>query len=261
MIPNKIPIPTPSLDDHLRATAEKLITLLTHQSKNVGPYIKSSTKDDLLRLATILHRDKTPKITLPLSSTTSEGAPSTHTSEGAPITLPSEGADTTSTSSPNLPLADDVTVVTSNTSKDNQSSNTTAEVTTINTNTPALPTHASLYPTPPSTKSTSTSTKLPSLTKNSYSNPFKSLDNLIDKNVEVIDKHKFNKFLRSYIRHNKKSTAKTPTKTTMPLPPKPHRLRVPFPKASKPTTPIRPVSSHPMRLRCQRVSSSSPTEF
>ena len=76
LIPNKIPISTPSLDDHLQNTAEQLITLLCHKSKNIGPFVKNSTKQELLRLASILHRDKSPTIELPSKFLTSEGATS-----------------------------------------------------------------------------------------------------------------------------------------------------------------------------------------
>ena len=62
MIPDKIPIPHASLDDHLRATAEHLIKLIINKKKPIGPHVQSPTKQELLRLATVLKRDTTPPL-------------------------------------------------------------------------------------------------------------------------------------------------------------------------------------------------------
>ena len=67
MIPDKVPIPLASLDDHLRTTSDHLIKLLTNKSKPIGPCVKPTTKEALLQIAKILHRDT-------LSSSTSKGA-------------------------------------------------------------------------------------------------------------------------------------------------------------------------------------------
>ena len=48
LILNSIPIPTPSLTDHLKATPEGLISLLTHKDISIGPMIESSTKENFL---------------------------------------------------------------------------------------------------------------------------------------------------------------------------------------------------------------------
>ena len=103
MIPDKIPIPMASIDDHLRTTMEHLITLLINKRKHIGPLVKSTTQSELLRLAQILQRDTKPKLT-PL--------PSAPTSDGVP-TKPSVTIDNlpslTSTPSPS-PISDDSTV-------------------------------------------------------------------------------------------------------------------------------------------------------
>ena len=108
-IPSTIPIPTPSLTDHVHATSEKLIHLLSHKSLPFGPSLKTTTKENILKLAEILHQDKTPPIKLPALSTpplvipTSEGAPtntSSSTTTSSPVIPTSEGAPTSATNKP-----------------------------------------------------------------------------------------------------------------------------------------------------------------
>ena len=62
MIPEKVSIPLASLDDHLTATAEHLIKLIINKKKPIGPHVQSSTKQELLQLASILKRDTTPPL-------------------------------------------------------------------------------------------------------------------------------------------------------------------------------------------------------
>ena len=83
----KIPIPLSSIDDHIKSTTEQLIHLLLNKKKPIGLFLESNTKQDLLKLTDILHRDLSEKIKLnelPQNTTkksTSEGELST--SEGA----------------------------------------------------------------------------------------------------------------------------------------------------------------------------------
>ena len=78
-IPSKIPIPSPYITYHAKATSEKLIHLLAHKKLTIGPSIKATRKDNLLNLARLIKKDLTPDIELlplhaPLiSTTTSEG--------------------------------------------------------------------------------------------------------------------------------------------------------------------------------------------
>ena len=65
MVPHTIPIPNPSLDDHIRKASENLLLLLTSKKeKPIGPYVNSSTKEAILKLAHILHQDKSGKTPL-----------------------------------------------------------------------------------------------------------------------------------------------------------------------------------------------------
>ena len=104
-IPSTIPIPTPSLTDHVHATLEKLIHLLSNKSLPFGPSLTSTTKDNILRLAEILHQDKTPTIKLPSISTPTPVIP---TSEGAPT----DTSSSTTTSSPVITTSEDVSAST-----------------------------------------------------------------------------------------------------------------------------------------------------
>ena len=44
LIPYSIPIPTPSLKDHVKTTPDRLISLLTHTNTPLGPAIKLTVK-------------------------------------------------------------------------------------------------------------------------------------------------------------------------------------------------------------------------
>ena len=81
-IPSTIPILSPSLTDHVKATSEKIIHLLAHKKLPIGPSIKATTKLNLLKLARLLKQDLTPEIELPPLRTS---LTSTATSEGSII--------------------------------------------------------------------------------------------------------------------------------------------------------------------------------
>ena len=75
LIPNVVPIPESSIDDHIKATSSQLIQLLTRRKTPIGPFLPETTKDHLLTIAKLLHRDSTPSITTPVinPAVTSEG--------------------------------------------------------------------------------------------------------------------------------------------------------------------------------------------
>ena len=233
IIPHHLPLSTTSIDDHIKATSESLITLLLNKSPPIGPIIKQSTKQQLLDLARLLNIDKTSPSTLP---STSEGALSS-----AP---PFEGDQT-----PNSPSS---TITHPPTSEGELSTptplTTTTPVTTINPTTPSLPLHPGLYATPTSSPSSSVTGLRRSPRLQRFHNPFSGLNPIIDKNVEITDKTKFNKFLRSYIRNHRTQQVKPQSsKPSQKLPPaRPHPLTVPHPKSTK--TSIQ-SSQHPMFLR------------
>ena len=102
-IPSTISIPKPSLTDHVHTTSENLIHLLSHKSLPFGTSLKSTTKDNILKLAEILHQDKTPPIKLPALSTPTSVIP---TSEG----VPTNTSTSTTTSFPVIPNYKDVPV-------------------------------------------------------------------------------------------------------------------------------------------------------
>ena len=74
MIPDKVPIPLASMEDHLCTTTKHLIKLLTNKAKTIGPFVKPSTKEALLQIAQILNRDTSPSLQPISSSPTSKGA-------------------------------------------------------------------------------------------------------------------------------------------------------------------------------------------
>ena len=63
-ISSTILIPSPPLTDHVKATSEKFIHLLAHKKITIGPSIKATTKENLLKLARLLKQDLTPEIEL-----------------------------------------------------------------------------------------------------------------------------------------------------------------------------------------------------
>ena len=65
LLPNRIPIPKPSLTDHIRSTTDQLIYLLLHKEASLVPYLKPTTNEYLLTLARLLYQDKTSAIMLP----------------------------------------------------------------------------------------------------------------------------------------------------------------------------------------------------
>lgn len=70
VIPRNIPIPKATLDEHVRATSENLISLLANKKNPIGPCIKASTRDALIEIAQVLNRDD---IVGQFESPTSEG--------------------------------------------------------------------------------------------------------------------------------------------------------------------------------------------
>ena len=104
LLPHKVPIPNPSLKDHIISTSEQLIHLLTNKKKPIGPFLPPSSKKSLLDLAQLLHNDKTSPIPVP------------------PAT-PS-------------PTSDDATVITSNTTNSKLSSTSEGVPSNIHTTTP-----------------------------------------------------------------------------------------------------------------------------
>ena len=83
-----------------------------------------------------------------------------------------------------------------------------------------------------------------------FENPFKSLNPIIDHNVKIVDNNKFQRFLRSYVRENKKK--KFPSQSTKKFvkklpPPNPHPISIPTHKQHKP-------SNHPMTLRRRKIN-------
>ena len=79
-IPRYIPIPECSIDDHLRRSANDIVQLLLHKTKVAPALIPNSTREALLKLASILNRDSTPRIknivpsTLPTAQSTPNNA-------------------------------------------------------------------------------------------------------------------------------------------------------------------------------------------
>ena len=52
LIPDKIPIPMASIDDHLRVTSEHLIQLLTNKNKPIGPFTKKNQQIRIVETST-----------------------------------------------------------------------------------------------------------------------------------------------------------------------------------------------------------------
>ena len=94
------------------------------------------------------------------------------------------------------------------------------------------------------------------------------MNDLIDTNVEFVDKNKFNKFLREYIRKAKQlSSQRTPRSFKLP-PPKPHPLHIPYRRKHITSSSLQNHAStcsslHPMKLRYrhQRRSVGSPFKY
>ena len=173
MIPDRIPIPLTSIDNHLRAAIEHLITLLINKKKPIGPYCKPSTKQELLCLAQILQRDTTsPLQPLPTSSTSTKKSP--------PSTSSTLSVDN-----------DNATVSTSNASSSSKLPTSKGWLTNKLPTYIMPPTHAALYSQTspssslPSNQSHSTSKKSSSKPKSPY-------------HIDIINKDKLNKFLKAY---------------------------------------------------------------
>ena len=96
LIPNRIPIHTPSLTDHIKSTSDQLIHIMLHKKTPLGPYLKPTTKEHLLTLARLLHQDKIPAMLLtplpssPIKAPISEDDLKTTTSEGVIKDTPSQ---------------------------------------------------------------------------------------------------------------------------------------------------------------------------
>ena len=215
LVPHLIPIPHPDINDHIRATAENLLLMLANKKFLIGPNVKESTKDSMLRLARILGQDTTKPTPLP----TYEGVGN---ATGGGIF--SEGAK--SNPLPFTPVLDHPNPFTK-----------------LNDNVPGLPIHPQIY-----SKTTKKGTKdsLP-VKPITFTNPFAAMDKIIHENVKTTDKAKFHKFLRSYVREHKPPQQKQPTtiKQTINRHPHPHLLKIPSPKMQ----PKSQRQHHPMKLR------------
>ena len=68
-IPRYIPISETSLSDHIRQTDNALIHLLLHKSQRIPTLELESSRQDIIKLAEILHRDTQPVLNqLPTTS-------------------------------------------------------------------------------------------------------------------------------------------------------------------------------------------------
>ena len=232
LIPHVIPIPEASLDDHINATCDQLLKLLTNKKKPIGPFLPESTKDHLITLAKRLHQDSAPPIhiTLPPKFTTSKGVVSSSFSSSQ-HNATSEGDN-------------NITVVTSNTTNSKQSPLSTSTdnpeniITKLQDNVVLHPLKTTLY---------SKSSPSPPL---SFEPKHRKSSRLASKSIKITNPKKFNKFLKSYIQENKCRT--TPPKsfrrhkllTCLP-PPRPHSLTIPYAKRQRPIQ----NTTHPMQLR------------
>ena len=59
LVPHQIPIPNPSLEDHIKSTSKDLLLLLANKKKPIGPMISDTTKQQMLKLAQLLAQDQT----------------------------------------------------------------------------------------------------------------------------------------------------------------------------------------------------------
>ena len=51
LLPNRIPIPTPSLADRIKSISNQLIHLLLHEEVSLGSCLKPTAKEHILTLA------------------------------------------------------------------------------------------------------------------------------------------------------------------------------------------------------------------
>ena len=269
MIPDRIPIPLTSIDDHLRAATEHLIRLLTNKKKPVGPYCKPSTKQELIRLAQILQRDKTPSIQPLPQQPPSKNIP---TSESPPLHEDDATGITSNTSTNRkLPTSEGDKGASKKQVSFHPSTNfTNKKITSMPKDSNSLPptskgeatnnlpkyimppTHAALYP------KASSSSSLPS-TKSHPTSKKSSLNSKSPYNIDIINKDKFNKFLKTYVKHNttpkqvkrkaiqhSKISKKKPSVRTL--------------RKSIQPSPLSKSSAHPMKLRF-RATNPSYTPF
>ena len=65
LIPNVVPIPETTVEDHVKATATQLLKLLTNKTHPIGPFLKETTKHQLIEIVKLFNRDTSPSITIP----------------------------------------------------------------------------------------------------------------------------------------------------------------------------------------------------
>ena len=170
LLPHTIPIPKTSLDDHIRATSDNLISLLYRKKSPIGPFITPSTQDHLIKLAKLFHRDKTTPTHDPPSPQSSIVSKTTSPPTPTPTTAPTENQPKNSDiSSPSNPTSEGDQQTSSTSEGDH---NTTSIIREINTNIRPVQPHPGLYPTKNPTKNpTPTTTPTPTPTPSPGSKP------------------------------------------------------------------------------------------